>query len=500
MIDLLASGFSTALIIENLIMIVFGVFVGIIFGCIPGLSTNGCIALCMPITYTLTMQQGICMMMGIYIGGTSGGLISATLLNIPGTPAAMATTFDGHPMARNGEAGKALGTGVVFSFLGGVVSMVVLMLLAPFLASITLKFSAVEYFAATVFSICMIAGLSGASLAKGLASGVMGMAIALVGTAPVEYLPRFTFDNYQLNEGFAMTSVIIGCFAIPEVVDAIEGKYHAVKADMYQCKIKGFGFGFSEFLHELKNFAIAATIGTGIGILPGIGGSTASPLAYTAVKYSSKTPEKFGTGIMSGVVASETANNAVVGGALIPMLTLGIPGDTVTALIMSAMTLYGLNCGPLLFTTSPKTLYIILAALFVANIVMIIMELGGIRFFAKMLTIPKYYLFPIVVVLCGVGAYCTNHRVFDVLCLIVFGFIGFIMRRVNLPFAPMIIGYVLGPMLETYLRRGLMIYDDNFWAFFTRPIADGFFVGALIVLIATVVSQRKKLKVKISLQ
>ncbi len=493
MLELLSVGFSTAFTPRNLIVIVFGVFVGIIFGCIPGLSTNGCIALCMPITYSMTMQQGICMMMGIYIGGTSGGLISAILLNIPGTPAAMATTFDGHPMARNGQAGKALGTGVVFSFLGGVVSMIALMFIAPFLASITLKFSAVEYFAATVFSICMIAGLSGGSLAKGLASGMIGIAVSLVGTTPVEYLPRFTFGYYQLNEGFAMTSVIIGCFAIPEVLDAIKNKNNTTKADLYQCSIKGFGFSPGEFVHELKNFAISAVIGTGIGILPGIGGSTASPLAYTAVKYTSKEPEKFGTGIMSGVVASETANNAVVGGALIPMLTLGIPGDTVTALIMSAMTLYGLNCGPLLFTNTPEALYIILAALFVANIIMIIMELGGIRFFAKLLTIPKYYLFPIVVVLCGVGAYCTNHRTFDVLCLIAFGFVGYVMRMAGLPFAPMIIGYVLGSMIETYLRRGLMIYDDNFLAFFSRPIADGFFAAALLVVILTIVSQRRKL-------
>lgn len=492
MMDLLTTAFATACSVENLIVIILGVFVGIIFGCIPGLSTSGCIALCMPLTYTMSVSQGICMMMGIYIGGTSGGLISAILLNIPGTPAAMATTFDGHPMARNGEAGKALGTGVVFSFMGGFVSMIALMFIAPFLASITLKFSAVEYFAATVFSICMIAGLSGESLAKGLGSGLIGMAIALVGTAPVEYLPRFTFGNYQLSEGFAMTSVIIGCFAIPEVADAIQGKNHVTKASLYQCKIKGMGFTLAEFAANIKNFLIAAAIGSGIGILPGIGGSTASPLAYTAVKYSSKHPEKFGTGIMEGVVASETANNAVVGGALIPMLTLGIPGDTVTALIMSAMTLYGLNCGPLLFTTKPDVLYLILAGLFVANVVMILMELGGVRFFSKMLTIPKYYLFPVVIVLCGVGAYCTNHRTFDVLCFVGFGLVGYLMRRVGFPFAPMIIGYVLGPMLETYLRRGLMIYDDNFLAFFSRPIANGFFLGALIVVAATIWSQKKK--------
>lgn len=492
MLELLTTAFSAALDPHNLLIVVFGVFVGIIFGCIPGLSTNGCIALCMPITYAMTMQQGICMMMGIYIGGTSGGLISAILLNIPGTPAAMATTFDGHPMARNGQAGKALGTGVVFSFFGGLVSMIALMFIAPFLASITLKFSAVEYFAATIFSICMIAGLSGGSLAKGLAAGIIGIAISLVGTTPVEYLPRFTFGFYQLNEGFAMTSVIIGCFAIPEVVDAIKGKNNVTKADLYQCKIKGFGITLKEFFGQIKNFVISAIIGTSIGILPGIGGSTASPLAYTAVKYSSKEPEKFGTGIIDGVVASETANNAVVGGALIPMLTLGIPGDTVTALIMSALTLYGLNCGPLLFTTNPDALYLILAALFVANVIMIFMEIGGIRFFAKMLTLPKYYLFPIVVVLCGVGAYCTNHRTFDVLCLIAFGFVGYVMRLAGLPFAPMIIGYVLGEMVETYLRRALMIYDDNFLAFFSRPIADGFFAAALVVVVVTIISQRKR--------
>ena len=483
MASLIAGGIHTVFSPTILLVIALGAVLGIVFGALPGLNSVTAIVLIMPILFTMDMMHGIALILGIYNGGASGGLISAILVDIPGTAAAMATTFDGAPMAKKGEAAKALGTGIVFSFLGGMFSMVMLLLIAPQLAKLTMKFSAVEYFAATVFSLTMIAGLSGKSLIKGLITGFIGVALSMVGLSPIDYASRFTFGSYQLSGGFTMAVVLLGVFAIPEVFDAIQTKNQKIDGEIQDFKIKGFGFSSKEFVEQLGNFFRSALVGTFVGILPGIGGSTASPLAYMVSKMTSKHPEDYGTGIMDGVVASETANNAVIGGAIIPLLTLGIPGDTVTALMLGTLMLYGLNPGPLLFVTNPDLIYMIFIALMVGNVFVILFEFVGMRLFVRILGLKKYYILPIIAVFCIIGAYSANNRIFDVICLVFFGLLGYCIKILNLPLPPLIIGFVLGPMFETNLRRGLMLMEYDFLAFFTRPIALAFFIAAVVTMV-----------------
>ena len=492
--DMFLSGAAAVLNPECILYIVFGTVLGIIFGAAPGLNTAMAVALCLPITYTLSAVNGVSMIMGLFIGGVSGGLITAILINIPGTAASLATTFDGHPMAEKGQAGKALGVGIVFSFLGTILSMFALIFVAPLLAQFALEFSSVEYFAIAVFSLTMMATLSGDNLKRGLMSGLLGWVIAMVGTSPIDYSPRFTFGFLSMEAGFSMISVLTGAFAVSEVMKSALHRTDLKKDDFHDFKIKGFGFTMKEFVSQIGNGIRSALIGIAIGILPGIGAGTANIVAYGAAKNSSKYPEKFGTGIIDGVVASETSNNASVGGALIPLLTLGIPGDVGTALMLGGLMIHGIVPGPLLFVTNGELVYSIFTALFLAAIFMLVLEFGGMRIFIRILGVKKYILMPIVMILCCVGAYGANNRVFDIIWLGIFGIIGYLLSKADFPVAPMIIGYVLGPMAETNLRRALMSSEGSLVPFFTSPIALVFFALTIVSIVMTILRARKGAK------
>ena len=318
----------------TIVLVAVGVIVGIIFGSIPGLTATMAIVMFLPATYSMEASEGISMLMSLYIGGISGGLISAILLNIPGTPSSVATCFDGKPMADKGQAGKALGTGVVFSFVGTIIGIALLIVLTPVLCDVALMFQAYEYCALAVFSLSMVIALTGHDMPKGLISAVLGALLATVGLAPIDSRPRFTFDIYQLNNGFALVVLLIGLFAISEVMayaETVRQKQdYTINEDF---KIKGAGFTMKEFIAQIPNAIVSALIGVGIGILPGIGGGVSCMISYTVSKNTSKHRELYGTGIMDGVVASETANNATIGGAMIPLLSLGIPGDAATAMM-----------------------------------------------------------------------------------------------------------------------------------------------------------------------
>lgn len=492
--EMFLSGAAAVLNFHCFLYILAGTTLGIIFGAAPGLNTAMAVALCLPITYTLSAVDGIAMIIGLFIGGVSGGLITAILLNIPGTAASLATTFDGHPMAEKGQAGKALGVGIVFSFLGTILSMLALIFIAPILANFALEFSSVEYFAIAVFSLTMMATLSGENLVRGLISGLLGWVIAMVGTSPIDYSPRFTFGHLSMEAGFSMISVLTGAFAVSEVMKSAKRKIDISQTDFVDFKIKGFGFSVREFVGQIGNGIRSALIGIAIGILPGIGAGTANIVAYGAAKNSSKHPEKFGTGIIDGVVASEASNNASVGGALIPLLTLGIPGDVGTALMLGGLMIHGIVPGPLLFVTNGELVYSIFTALLIAAICMLVLEFGGMRIFIRILGVKKYILMPIVMILCCVGAYGANNRVFDIIWLGIFGIIGYLLSKVNFPIAPMIIGYVLGPMAETNLRRALMSSNGSLVPFFTSPIAIVFFGLAIFSIIMTIRRTRKNSK------
>lgn len=494
MLDMFYVGFSQILALKPLILIFLGVGVGIIFGAIPGLTATMAVALCLPLTFGMHPVDGMALLIGLYIGGVSGGLISAILIKIPGTPSSIATTFDGYPMAEKGEAGKALGAGIFYSFLGGSFSFLVLFFIAPPLADIALKFGPPEYFSIAIFSLTLIASLSTGSTIKGLMSGIVGVLLSCVGTAPIDAFPRFTFGFHELDGGFNLLPALVGLFAITEILKTAESEIEIKLDHIASYKIKGFGFTGKEFIQQLGNFIRSALIGTGIGILPGIGGGTSNILSYIAAKKMSKHPEKFGTGILDGVVASETANNASIGGALVPLLAMGIPGDTVTAMLLGGLMIHGLSPGPLLFTTSGNIVYGIFAALIVANFVMVLMEYFGIRFFVRLLKIPKHIMLPIIIVFCVVGAYGLNNRVFDAWSVMLFGVIGYAFEKWGFPLAPVILGFILGPIAETNLRRGLMMTQGDFLPFLTKPVSGAFLIIALVSVLYSVIKERRREK------
>ncbi len=473
---------------QNILIMVLGVGIGIVFGALPGLTATMAVALCLPFSFGMGPISGFALLVALYIGGISGGLISAILINIPGTPSSIATTFDGAPMAKNGEAGRALGTGIVFSFLGTIFSIAVLVFVAPPLAEIALKFGPYEYFSLAFFALTFISALAGKSLIKGFVSGFIGMALASVGVSPIHGFPRFTFGINQLTNGFDLLPALVGLYAVSEILKSAESKEEPSQADVAPVKIKGFGFSMREFLGQTKNFFIASVIGTAIGILPGIGGGTSNILAYVAIKKASKHPEKFGTGIMDGIVASETANNASIGGAMVPLLSLGIPGDAVTAMLIGGFMIHGLSPGPLLFTDHPDVVYSIFAALIICSFLMLFMEFYGMRIFIKLLRIPKYILLPIVLTLCVVGAFGVNSRVFDAWGLLMFGLIGYLLEKFEFPLPPIILGFILGPMVETNFLRGMQYSGGDFTMFLKEPISCGFIAVAMLYLLWSLVN------------
>ncbi|AEV28390.1 hypothetical protein SpiGrapes_0539 [Sphaerochaeta pleomorpha str. Grapes] len=471
-----------------------GVVIGIIFGSIPGLTSTMGVALCLPLTFGMSPLNGIALLIALYVGGTSGGLISAILLKIPGTPSSVATTFDGGPMADRGEASKALGVGIFYSFLGTIFSIAALWFIAPSLAKIALKFGPYEYFAICLFALTTIVGMVGDNILKGLSSALLGITFSLAGIASIGGAARFTFGIDDMENGFALLPVLIGLFAVSEIFTIAATGLKKEKNNIVDCKMKGFGFSFKEFKEQFVNMLRSAILGVGIGILPGIGGATSNIVAYSVAKQQSKHPEKFGTGCIDGIIACETSNNASIGGALIPLLTLGIPGDTVTAMILGGLTLHGIQPGPLLFKTSGVLVYGIFTAFLVSTFIMLIVEYGGLRVFVKILSVPKYILLPIIMIFCIVGTFGTNHRIFDVWTALIFGVIGYFLSRNKFPQAPIILGFVLGPIIEENLLRGMQYSSNNFFIFFTSPIAAVFLVLTVIVFIYSLFKEIMKSK------
>ncbi|MGI6095460.1 MAG: tripartite tricarboxylate transporter permease [Lachnospiraceae bacterium] len=487
-LSLIGQSFLTVLTPSTLLMLIMGVAVGIVFGAIPGLSASMAIALFLPMTFSMEVTNGICTLVALYVGGVSGGLVSAILLKMPGTSGSVATTFDGYPLAQKGQAGRAVGIAVISSFTGGMASFIVLMFVAPQVAKIALKFSAVEYFAVILFAIMMVFSLAGKSVLKGVIAAILGLMVSTVGIAPVDGVQRFTFGKSELLNGFSILPTLIGLFAVTELFNLAEKKRTADKESIIELKkIKGFGFSFKEFWQHKYTFLRSFLIGLGIGILPGIGDTASNMVSYSVAKTTSKHPEEFGHGAVDGIIAPECANNASIGGALIPLLSLGIPGDGVTAIILGGFMIQGLTPGPLLFTTNRELVYSIFAALIVCNFIMLALEFFGMRGFVKMLRVPKHILLPIIILMCMVGAFAANNRLFDVKSILLFGVLGYAMKKFDVPVAPFVLSFVLGTLLETNLRRGIMLTQGSFTAFFTRPIAAVFLVAAMAALIFSLV-------------
>lgn len=471
MFEYLGQALAELLQPQTLLLLFGGSVMGLVFGALPGLSATMGVAIMLPLTFVLEPGTGLAMLVSIYIGGISGGLISATLLRMPGTASSVATTFDGFPLAQKGQAAKALGTGIVGSFIGGMLGLAALMFLAPIIARVALRFGPYEYFALTLFALSLVSVLSRGAMVKGLIAALLGLSASLVGAAPMGGTQRFTFDYIQLFGGFGIVPFMVGLFAISQMIRDVQTKARPTPINL---NIRGFGVTLREIRENLVTIGRSALIGLGIGILPGIGGAASNLVSYAAAKQASKEPEKFGTGTVEGVWASETANNSSIGGALIPLMTLGIPGDGVTAVLLGGFIIHGLQPGPLLFRNNPEIVAGIYMAYFVVMFMVLIVMFGAMRVFPRILLLPRYYLLPALFVLTVIGSFAFNNRLFDAWVMVAFGVTGYLLERFRFPLSPLVLGFVLGPIVELNLRRSLMFSEGALTPFFTHPFSAGF--------------------------
>ena len=480
--------------VENFIWINLGVFIGSIFAAIPGLTVILCIILFLPFTYKMTAVPGMMFLLGIYCAGGYGGSVSAILINTPGTPHAAATMLDGHPLSKKGRTQAALKIALYASTFGGIFSALMLLFLAPQVARVSAKLGTAEYFLVCLFGLTIIAGISGKSMIKGIISACFGLLVSCIGADPLTSYDRFTFGIPRLYMGLDLAICLIGLFALVEILKKAERKEGRLILDTEKIKDDG-AISKDEYKRMFRPVLLSSIIGTIIGIIPGTGASMASWFSYDRAKSMSKHKEEFGHGSVEGIAAAESANNAVTGATLIPLLTLGIPGDGVTAMMLGGFLIHGLSAGPLLFVKNADVVYGIFAACMICTLIMLVVEWTCIKGFVQVLKVPKHILLPLILVLCCVGAYATNNRIFDVQSILIFGVVGYIYHKFSLPTTPFVLCFLIGEMLETYLRRGIMQYK-SFGAFFKRPIFDVFFFVAIGVLVWSVYKEVKAHRAK----
>jgi putative tricarboxylic transport membrane protein len=472
MLSDLLMGFYSCFHPGNFLALVGGTVAGIIAGAIPGLDCSVATALLLPLTYKMTPSQAFVFLAGIYCGGVYGGQIPAILFRVPGASEAVMTTLDGYPMAQKGEAGKALGVGLLCSLLGGLFSCVILILLAPPLANFALEFGPAEYFALSVLGLSCISSLGAKSQTKAIISALLGLLFATVGIDQITGMQRFTFGTGMLQGGINFIPAVIGLFAAAEVYNQISQKRYEIgivtdKEKTKKVKVKLPSI--SELWPIKWSMLRSAIVGTWIGILPGVGATTAAIVGYaTAVRFS-KHPEKFGTGIIEGVAAPETANNAATGGAMVPLLALGIPGSATTAIMIGAFYLHGLQIGPMFLQQHKPLAYTIFAGMTLANVIFFILGFFAIKAFAKVLELKYPYLAANILAFCGVGAVAMGD-IYGMKMMFIFAILGFFMEKYGYPVAPIVLGLVLGPIAEPGLRRALLIADYDVWLVLTRPI------------------------------
>ncbi|WP_319412602.1 tripartite tricarboxylate transporter permease [uncultured Cohaesibacter sp.] len=472
---------------DVLLVIASGTLGGLIIGALPGLTATMGVALLIPLTFGMDPMVGLNMLIGIYIGGIYGGSISSILLRTPGTPASAATLLDGYPLAQKGQAGKALGMATISSFVGGILAAFVLASLAPQLAAVALKFGAPEYFALALFGLTIIASLSG-SILKGAVAGALGVLISTVGADPISGVSRYTFGFPGFAGGLAFTPALIGLFALSEVFAQMEKIFRAEDAPI---KVSRDFPNLADLRQSLSAMLRGGLIGTIVGIIPGTGSGTASWIAYSEVRRSSREPEKFGTGHLPGIAATESANNAVCASALIPLLALGVPGDVVTAVLMGGLMIQGLAPGPVLFESRPDLIIGIFGGTFVATIFMLLFGLLGIPLFSRLLLVPKRILTMSIVAFCFIGSFAINLNVVDLYTMVGFGVLGWGMHKYGFSQAALCIALILGPMAEANLRRGLLQTGDDIVAFISGPITLLFLaLTALSVILPLIRAKR----------
>lgn len=466
---------------QGLILLVLGVIAGMIFGAAPGVTAIAGLAVLTPVTFGMSFAPAMSLLLGAYTGGYFAGSIPAILINTPGTPANAATAVDGYLMAKNGRADEAVCLAVICSVIGGLISVLILATVAPVLAKVALKFTSVEYFSLALLGLAAVAAVSGRSLYKGFAGALIGILLSTVGLDPVGGTTRLTFDFVHLLGGVPIIPALIGLFGITELFTKARESSETTAVLPPQNE-----FRLSDVIPiYLRNKWItlkSALIGTFIGILPGIGPAIASWVSYGEAVRSAKPGDDFGKGQEKGIIAAETANNAVTGGAMVPLLTVGIPGDPVTAVLIGALLIQGIDPGPFFIQDNGGKFVFIFMALGTANIIMLLLGLGARRFLRWIVRIPNHTLVPVVAILSAAGGYAVNSTPFEVQMIIVIGIIGYFFLRFGYPMAPVVIGVVLGPILEENLRNGLTANDLDFTVFFTRPISLGILI-ALVILV-----------------
>ena len=483
--------FSIFLTPKYLLLILGFTALGVLLGALPGISVNMSLILALPLTYGMDSETAMAVLISCYIGALSGGLISAITLNIPGTTSSIATTFAGKPMADRGEAGRAVGIGILTSFVGGTFSYLLLMFMAPLMGAVALKFGNWEYFSIGIFSLTMIISIAGDDVWKGILSSAIGMALAMTGPDPMSGILRFNFGLRALSGGVTTTALMCGMFAVPELLKLAEER-DSPQAEVKQVeKFRGYGISLKEYLSHWKNVLRSALIGTYVGVLPGVGASSASLLSYMTAKNQSKDQEKFLTDGVEGVIASETANNACMGGAMIPMLALGIPGSGAAAILMSALMLHNVQCGPLIFTKNTTLIYFVFAVCFVANFVMLIVERGVLSGYIKVLTAPRRIVMVFVIMMCCIGAYSARSNYVDLYVFAAGGALGYFMKKGGVPTAPIILGYILSHIVERNFVHAMQLSRGQITAIFSRPISVAFLILAAISLFSSI---RKTIK------
>lgn len=489
--DILTQVFAALTDVTTLAMILIGVTVGMLVGAFPGLTATMAVALASSFTITMAPEQGLALLLSVYVAALYGDRIPAILVNTPGTPASIASTFDGYPLAKQGKAGLALCISALGSCFGGLFGIAVFALVAFPLARFALSFGPAEFFALAVFGLTMMVSVSGGSLVKGLVAGMVGMAVATIGSDPIFGFPRFTLDAPQLQSGVSFIAVMIGLFGIAEVFDQILSRRDRAQEIVTQLG-RWFPNG-GERRRLVKPLLSGSAIGSFIGAIPAAGGDIAGLISWDFAKRSSKRSQEFGKGSIEGLCASDTANNAVVGGAMTTTLTLGIPGDAVTAVLIGSMLVWGITPGPNLFRDSPELVYTIVGILVLATVLALVLSLIRLQGVTKLLNLPKPLLWSGILLFCVVGTFAIQNSLFDAWVMLGAGVVGLIFRRFGFPAGPIVLGLLLGPLAEANLRRALVLSDDSLGGvFFASPVSAILLAASVLAVAVPIIRSRRR--------
>ena len=482
--DYLLAGFDAALSWQNLLYCLVGVTFGMVVGVLPGLGPSAGTAILLPLSFGMEPVAAIILLSGIFYGAMYGGTITSVLINTPGEAASAITCLEGYPLAQQGRAGAALGVAGIGSFIGGTISIIGLAFIGPPIAKLALKFGPPEFFALMTLGMTMVIGLIGQSVLRGMIAALIGLNLVLVGMDPVTGLIRYSAGIVELTNGFEFIPLVMGLFGISEIILSIENNLKAETPP----KLSGMLPRREEWGPVLAAILRGTGIGFLLGLIPGTNAVIPTIISYSVEKKLAKDPSRFGHGAIEGIAGPETANNAFCGGALVPLFTLGIPSSPTVAILLGAFIMHGLTPGPQLFQKNPEFVWTVIASMFIGNFILLVMNLPLAGFWARMLRVPYKLLFPIIVAIAIVGAYSVNNSMFDVGAMIIFGILGYFLKKLDIPLAPVVLTFVLGRLMEDALLQSLTIYRGNFLGLFTRPIAGSLLVLAIVILFGSIIA------------